>query len=41
MQNHIFEYLVEEVEPDERQPWPSKIREILHVFKAEESFTQM
>jgi hypothetical protein len=40
MQNHIFDYLIEEIEPDEVQVWPPKIGEILHIFQVEESFAQ-
>jgi hypothetical protein len=40
MQNHIFDYLIEEMEPEEAQVWPPKIGEILHVFRVEESFAQ-
>jgi hypothetical protein len=40
MQNHIFDYLIEEIEPEEVQMWPPKIGEILHVFEVEESFAQ-
>lgn len=40
MQSYIFDYLIEEMEPEEAQVWPSKIGEILHVFRVEESFAQ-
>lgn len=41
MKNHVFEYLIEEIEPAEAQVWPSRIREILHVFRAEEDFGRL
>lgn len=40
MQSHIFDHLIEEMEPEEAQVWPSKIGEILYVFRVEESFAQ-
>lgn len=37
MQNDIFDYLIEEIEPENAQLWPLKIADILHVFGTEES----
>jgi len=40
MKAHAFEYLIDEIEPEEAQVWPPKIREILHVFREEEAFAK-
>jgi hypothetical protein len=37
MQNHIFDYLIEEIEPEEVQAWPTKMKEVLHIFGVEKS----
>lgn len=36
MPDHAFDYLIENVEPEEVQAWPMKIGEILRAFAAEE-----
>lgn len=36
MPDHAFDYLVENVEPEEVQAWPMKVRETLRAFAAEE-----
>ena len=36
MPDHAFDYLVENVEPEEVQAWPIKVGEILRAFAAEE-----
>ena len=40
MQNHIFNYLIKELEPDKVQVWPLKIKEILYIFRVKKSFIQ-
>lgn len=36
MPDHAFDYLIENVEPEEVPAWPTKIGEILRAFAAEE-----
>jgi hypothetical protein len=37
MLNNIFNYLIEDIEPERVQAWPSEIQRILRVFEIEES----
>ncbi len=35
MNDRAFDYLLDEIEPQETQPWSVKVREMLHTFGAE------
>jgi len=40
MHNHVFNYLIENMEPEAQHPWPAKVKEVLRIFGNEEPLSR-